>query len=350
MLQSYQSSRDPVINLQMNIFNKISSKNLSLLFLLFGSLLALVLYYPISLIFSGNVKLNQQIELFNIEQIWFLGVEIPIGSISVRFYSICILLGLLAGYFLTLHLAKKHFIASTTIDRLFIGLLLAGLVGARLFYALFSLDKFIQNPLEIATEITRGGIAIYGAIIAGTIQLYFYSKKYKFNLFELLDVIAPGVLIGQVIGRFGNFFNYEAYGGPTSVYWKMFVPQTANIYEDFHQKYFHPTFLYEIIPNYILFLIILANYDKLTHRKSGLVFAIYAIGYGIIRFFVEFFRLDALRINFPEYFIPKIGPFSFEYIAVSQISSLILIFVGTYVILKRRKTIYLKRNMNEVSV
>ena len=323
-------------------------KKLSLVFLVLGVLLGGILSYPIGLVLAGDWKLNQQIDLFTIDTLSLFDISLPIGTISIRFYSICILIGLLAGYSLVLFLSKRSLIASTTIDRLFVGLVIIGLVGARLFYVAFNWDKYSENPIEILTEVTRGGLAVFGMIIACGLYLWSYCRRYKFNFYEFADVIAPGVLLGQILGRFGNFFNYEAYGGPTSVYWKMYIPQTANIFDDPNQHYFHPAFLYEIIPNYILLVILLYNYERLTTKRSGLVFALYAIGYGLIRFCVEFFRLDALKILLPQ--VLTVGPFILESIMASQVSALILILVGIITIIIRRKVIYSRKTMAEIRV
>lgn len=335
--------------------NKIKNKGLSvnnLAFILSSifAFFATFLYYPISLVLSGQWKLNQQIELFSIDNVTLFGLDLQFGVVSIRFYSICIVIGMLTGYSLVLFLAKKHNIAGTIIDRLFIGLVVIGLIGARLFYVIFNWEVFAGTPLNIVTEITRGGLAVFGTIISSIIYIWIYCKRFKFNFFEFLDIVSPGLLLGQIIGRFGNFFNYEAYGGPTSVFWKMYVPQTANVYQDINEKYFHPTFLYEIIPNTLLFLIILFSYQKLTSKRSGLVFAVYAIGYGFIRFITEFFRLDALTMPIPKFLVMNIGFIHLEQILVSQVTALILCVIGIIIFFIRRKVIYLANSLGEINI
>ncbi|NJK70987.1 MAG: prolipoprotein diacylglyceryl transferase [Thermales bacterium] len=165
-----------------------------------------------------------------------------------------------------------------------------------------------------------------------------------------MDFLTPSLLLGQVIGRFANFFNYESYGGPTSVFWKMYVPDSANFYENLNQKFFHPTFLYEIIPNFILLLVLLWNYRGLTKRKAGLVFGFYALGYGIIRFFVEFFRLDALVIELPKYFHWPILSIEIHEIRVSQLAALFLMLVGLIVLKFRSEIVYIRKSMIDLKV
>jgi phosphatidylglycerol---prolipoprotein diacylglyceryl transferase len=341
----------------------LSPRLLSLIFLIVGVLLFLILFHPISLVFSGQWKLHQQIELFNLNNLtlgspdWIINIDnnpivlyaqIPVGLVTIRFYSILILLGVLSGYALSLYLAKQQHIAGTIVDRLLIGLLVFGLIGARLFFVAFNWDFFSISPLNILLGLTQGGLSIYGAIIGSFLYLWYYTSKFRFNLFEFLDFISPGLLLGQVIGRWGNFFNYEAYGPATSVYWKMFVPETTNITDNINDKYFHPTFLYEIIPNFILLVIILYNYQLLTKKHAGRVFAVYAIGYGIIRFVTEFYRLDALKMQLP--FTIRIGIFESDFLYVSQFLSLILIFIAVLVYWQRSKIVFLKKKHGRAEI
>jgi phosphatidylglycerol:prolipoprotein diacylglycerol transferase len=329
-----------------------------------GIILAVILFYPISLVFSGQWKLNQKFDVINN---WIIdlqsmgigsiaegmGIEpfIFIGTISIRFYAICMVVGMIAGYAMALYLAKRQFIASTVIDRLVIGLVISGLVGARLFFVAFNWSSYANNPITVVTEIMNGGLAIFGMVIFAGIYLWLYCKRYQFKYFEFLDIIAPSVLVGQIIGRWGNFFNYESYGPATNVFWKMFVPQVANYTDDLFAKYFHPTFIYEIIPNFILLCIILYNYEDLTRKHSGKVFALYAMGYGLIRFVTEFFRLDALTIDLPEFMHLNVNNlFTIEAIFVSQLAALALFGIGLNTWLKRDKVLFIKKNLQEVKI
>ena len=279
-----------------------------------------------------------------------LGIEpLRIGTISLRFYSLCILLGVILGYILALYLSKLSFVSGNVVDRLLIGMVVFGLIGARLFFVIFSWNIFKDKPLAIITEIGQGGMAISGSIIACTIYVWLYCKRYRFNFFEFGDFLAPALLIGQIFGRFGNFFNYEAYGGETSVWWKMYVPETANFYGEAGSKFFHPTFLYEIIPNTLLLIYLLWNYTDSTRKNSGLIFAKYAIGYGFIRFICEFFRLDSLKLFVPNWLQFRIWDyFRFEYLMPSQIFAVFLIIVGYVLWYKRHRVIYLKKDMTEL--
>jgi phosphatidylglycerol---prolipoprotein diacylglyceryl transferase len=342
----------------MNQKDSITPRRIAIYFALFVIILAIALYRPLQLIFAGSWKLQQQIQLFDIGILkigsidWNFGgyaiyLELPIGIFTLRYYSLLILCGVLAGYWLTTYLAKLQFIATTIIDRLLIGLLVFGLLGARLLYVVFNWDKFAQNPINIIASIQQGGLAIFGAILGGLMYLYLYTRRFRFNFYEFLDILTPGLLLGQIIGRWGNFFNYEAYGQATAVYWKMFVPELANVTSNLNDKYFHPTFLYEIIPNSILFVFLMYNYSNLTKKNAGLVFAIYAIVYGLIRACVEFFRLDAL--TFPLPFVIKWGIFEYPNLLVSQFLALCLMILGLTVYYFRSRVLFNKRGLEEIT-
>jgi len=319
----------------------VNTRRLSYFFAILFIILSGVLFYPFSKFFSGDWLAWQGITLVPEFRVDFLAQ--PLGPIELRFYSLFMIIGILGGYILTNILSKRHFIPDTMIDRLFIGMVIFGLLGARVFYVIFSLDRFENDFLKIIS-INEGGIAIFGALIAGFVYLVIHAARFKFNLYELLDFIVPGVLLGQIFGRFGNFFNYEAFGPATSVFWKMYVPSTASSSIDpTLNEFYHPTFLYEIIPNAILLVLILYYYQNLTYKKAGLVFGIYALGYGIIRFFTEFFRFDALKIDF----FLSLESFTISEILVSQVSALLLLVIGILTVIKRRKVFYLSRQMQE---
>jgi phosphatidylglycerol---prolipoprotein diacylglyceryl transferase len=356
-------------NASQYFYNKLfkSVRFLSLSILSAGVIIFLALIYPFSKIFSGEWKLRQQIDLLSFEKIeigfrdivfknfYQSGEDLALFfesagfSVSIRYYSVMIFLGLILGYFLTLNLAKKSHVATTIIDRMLVGLIVFGLIGARLVFVLFNSSSFANNPENIILAIQQGGLSIFGAFIGAGLYLLIYVNRFRFNLWEFLDILAPGVLLGQVIGRFGNFFNYEAYGPATSVYWKMFVPSSVNLTGDFNNSYFHPTFLYEIIPNFILLVVILFYYERLTLKRSGLVFAIYCVGYGIIRFITEFYRLDALQIKIP-FELPAIWIYTIESIYVSQVFAVCMFLMGYIVYLKRRRVIFIKKNLEEVRI
>ena len=348
---------------------------LAIFLAIFGLLVTIPLGFFFSQTFTRSWKVNQKVviaERVVINDLGFIKLEnicpntinnsdgtkikecwepIQVGEVSIRFYSICMLLGVLCGYAMALYLSRQNFIAANVIDRLIVGLVIFGIIGARLFFVLFNFSIFVDKPMAIITEISQGGLAIFGAIVFAGLYIWLYCRRYKFNLFEFLDFLAPSVLIGQIVGRFGNFFNYEGYGPETSVFWKMFVPETASFYGELGAKYFHPTFLYEIIPNFILLIILLAQYNSSTHKNSGLVFAQYAMGYGTIRFFTEMFRLDSLKVYLPSFLQVHIKEyFNLIYLMPSQIMAVGLFYYGYVVYHRRQRVIYNKKNMEELYI
>jgi phosphatidylglycerol---prolipoprotein diacylglyceryl transferase len=329
---------------RLDEFQKIACEIFFVGILLFG-----VCFYPIRKIFAGDWKINQQISF----RLWEVDLtssdQIFNGIINVRFYSLCILLAVLFGYFLVLILSKKHYIVSTIIDRLLVGLVVFGLLGARLFFVFFNWSVFSKDILAIFF-VYQGGLAFFGMLLGGLFYIWIYCLRFKFNIFEFLDFISPGLLLGQVIGRFGNFFNYESYGGPTSVYWKMYVPDNTNVFDNLNQKFFHPTFLYEIFFNFVLLLILLWNYRSFTRRKAGIVFGLYAIGYGLIRFFVEFFRLDALIFNLPDFLTFDLFGLQLTEVRISQVMAGLLVIFGLLVLKIRSDIIYIRKSIEDIKV
>jgi phosphatidylglycerol---prolipoprotein diacylglyceryl transferase len=311
------------------------TKQLAIGFGLFAVFCSFWFYEPMKDIFAGNAKLEQFFTI-QIPQ-WLSFLNSSVGTeVSIRFYSVCILIGILSGYMMSLYLAKRSFIAGTVIDRLLIGLIIFGLIGARLLYVLVNFSQYQLDLLSIFYT-WQGGLAFFGAFGFCIAYIMIYCRRFGFNTFEVLDILAPGVILGQIFGRLGNFFNYESYGGSTSVFWKMYVPETAKLSSNINQDYFHPTFLYEVIPNSILFFLVLFNFDGLTNKRSGLVFASYCVGYGIIRTLTELYRTDALKFDV----------FGFE-ILVSQAIAISLVIIGVVIFVKRRGIIFNKRTMIEI--
>ena len=230
-----------------------------------------------------------------------------IGSFEIRFYGLIIALGLLAGAMLAYHEAKRTGQkVDDYIDFTFFAVI-GALICARIYYVAFEWDYYSQHPKEII-DIRGGGIAIYGAVIGGAIALLIFSKVKKLKFFKMADTIMPGLLIGQIIGRWGNFFNREAFGGDSNGLFAMkintwdpavdriAVPETVS-YIDKAGQYIQvqPTFLYESFFNLCLLLIIMAFRKK--KKYHGEVFLWYMCGYGVIRVFIEQMRTDQLIIG-----------------------------------------------------
>lgn len=242
---------------------------------------------------------------FNINPVAF-----SIFGIDIMWYAILITTGIILGLFFTNKLAVVKGLDKEMPSDLLLWALIPAILGARLYYVLFSWDYYSKHPSEIIM-IRNGGLAIYGGLLTAFLITYFYSKKKSIPFLTILDIFAPGIALGQSIGRWGNFINKEAYGRPTDLPWAIIIDG---------QKV-HPTFLYESIGDFIIFLI-LYNLCKKNRNEKGIIISLYFILYGILRFFVEGLRTDSL------YFLGM---------RVSQILSLILIVIGIVICIQNRK-------------
>ena len=234
----------------------------------------------LKLAFSGQVNVPQQLNF---------------GFLTVHIYGICIALAMSAALATALYRSEKILFSRQQIENLFVYLIIFGFVGARIFHVFSQWHIYKSQPLEIFA-VWHGGLGIYGAIAGGLIALVIFRKIYKIGLpvFQLLDWLVPSLLIGQIIGRFGNFFNYELFGRPTGAVWGMYVPEQFRPLEFFNQQFFTPLFLYEALLNLALLVIILASSSKVN--KPGLVFASYLVSYGLIRFFLEFLKIEPILL------------------------------------------------------
>ncbi|MBX9837042.1 MAG: prolipoprotein diacylglyceryl transferase, partial [Silvanigrellaceae bacterium] len=185
-------------------------------------------------------------------------------------------------------------------------LIIGGFIGARAYHVLSSINYYIGSPVDIF-KVWNGGLSIYGALIGGFVALWVYRKflNLNFSFLSILDWVTHSIILGQNIGRFGNLFNYEAFGYPTGLPWKMFVPEhfRPNQYQNIN--FYHPFFLYEALGN-LLILIFLVLWEKKNQKQdpsssgvalSGRLFFFYVLLYNTLRFSLEFLRIDSTFIN-----------------------------------------------------
>ncbi|HDA4234121.1 TPA: prolipoprotein diacylglyceryl transferase [Staphylococcus aureus] len=247
-------------------------------------------------------------------------VAFNLGPLSVRWYGIIIAVGILLGYFVAQRaLVKAGLRKDTLVDIIFYSALF-GFIAARIYFVIFQWPYYAENPSEII-KIWHGGIAIHGGLIGGFIAGVIVCKVKNLNPFQIGDIVAPSIILAQGIGRWGNFMNHEAHGGPVS---RAFLEQLhlpnfiiENMY--INGQYYHPTFLYESIWDVAGF-IILVNIRK--HLKLGETFFLYLTWYSIGRFFIEGLRTDSLMLT--------------SNIRVAQLVSILLILISISLIVYRR--------------
>ena len=247
---------------------------------------------------------------------------LDLGFLQIKWYSVFILIAMVTAIILVyVECKKKEMNQDTFIDMVFYGLLI-GIAGARIYYVLFNLSYYLKDPIEILC-IWHGGLAIHGGLIATLIFLIFYTKKKKFNILLLLDMIVVGLIIGQAIGRWGNFFNGEAFGRATTLSYlkSLHLPNFIIKGMLIDGTYREPTFLYESISSLIGF-IVLFLIRKIKTIKTGTLTSIYLIWYGIERLIIETFRSDSLMLGS---------------LKVAQLVSIICIITGIIILFRSIK-------------
>ncbi len=227
-------------------------------------------------------------------------VAFELGPLTFRWYGILITTALLLGIVLAQKLGERRGLDPERIGDLAIWLVIGALPGARLYYVLFEWDRYADRPLS-ALAIWQGGIAIHGALIGGAIAALLFARRYKIPFWQLADVVAPALVMGQAIGRWGNFFNSEAFGSPTDLPWRVFIPPAQRPPGLANVAYYHPTFLYESLWNLgVLGLVLWLFFWGLRHPgrlKSGTVFLVYFAAYSLGRLWIEGLRLDSLMLG-----------------------------------------------------
>lgn len=238
-------------------------------------------------------------------------IAFRIFGVDIAWYGILISLGILFGIAVATYRAKKEGLYNDVIMDLALIAVPVAIIGARAYYVIFSWDFYSKNPKEIL-NIRQGGLAIHGAIIAGVLAGYLFCRYKKIGFWTLADICAPSIILGQAIGRWGNFVNQEAHGGPTNLPWGIEINGVK----------VHPTFLYESLWNFGVFIFLL--YYSKKKKYEGQIFILYLILYSIARYFIEGLRTDSLMF----------GPFRVAQL-ISIASIIGAIFIGQ--ILRKRK-------------
>ncbi|WP_208560906.1 prolipoprotein diacylglyceryl transferase [Marinilactibacillus kalidii] len=249
-------------------------------------------------------------------------VAIRLGPLTVAWYGIIIVTGMFLAVWLSIREGEKRGIEEDFIVDLAFRAIPAGLIGARIYYVLFELDVYLQDPIRIF-YIWEGGIAIYGGLLAGFATLLWFSKQRNVPVWLLLDVLAPHVMIAQAIGRWGNFVNQEAHGGEVtrSFLERLMLPNFVIEQMNINGVYYHPTFLYESLWNLVGFIVLMIVRSKEGVLRRGEVALGYVAWYSMGRFWIEGMRTDSLYL----------GP-----LRVSQVLS-VLLFVGAVALILYRR-------------
>lgn len=246
-------------------------------------------------------------------------IAIQFGPFTIYWYAICIVTGLILAVYLATKEAPQHKIASDDVIDFILWAFPLSIIGARLYYVLFQWSEYASNPVKVFA-IWEGGIAIYGGLLTGAISLFIFSAYRLIRPLTFLDVITPGVLLAQAIGRWGNFINQEAYGGAVSHL--SYLPHWMREQMFIDGAYRQPTFLYESLWTFSGFLLLMALRHRPKFFKEGEITFFYMIWYGLGRFVIEGLRSDSLM---------------FLGLRVSQWLSALLILVGLALFIYRRR-------------
>lgn len=250
---------------------------------------------------------------------------LSIGPFHIQWYAVCILTGIALVYLLSQSTLKKWGYEPDLLENLLTPLLICGIVGARLYYVVFNFGVYQDNPISVF-YVWQGGLAIYGGLLAGGAYAVFYFRRRGISVLRMADAIVPNILLGQAIGRWGNFINQEAFGSIVSAKFYAGWPRWLADHMWIDGAYRIPTFLFESVGNLIGFFLIVLWLRQRVVRKHGDAASLYLIWYGLVRFVVEGMRTDSLML----------GP-----LRVSQVLSAVLVVIGL-------AWLFLKRNSRPV--
>lgn len=227
-------------------------------------------------------------------------IVVEIGPIAIRWYGLLIATAVLLGVRISQYLAKRRHLNPDLISDLSIWLVIGAIPAARLYYVAFQWAEYSKHPERIIA-IWQGGIAIHGAIIGGIIAALIFAKLKQVSFWQFADLVAPSLILGQAIGRWGNFFNSEAFGDPTDLPWKLYIPLEHRPPGLENFEYFHPTFLYESLWDLMVFALLmnlfLRSVSGKQRLKVGTLFLVYWVAYSLGRLWIEGLRTDSLMLG-----------------------------------------------------
>ncbi len=224
-----------------------------------------------------------------------------LGPLTVHWYGLFLVLGMIGGIITAWRLSSFYGISKDRVLDLAIWLIIGGLLGARIYELFLEFPYYYQHPAA-AFKFWEGGLAIHGAIIGGAIALFLFAGRYRLPIIRLGALSVAGVALGQAIGRWGNWFNQELFGLPTKLPWGIPIAETNRPWQYINETFFQPTFLYESLGCLLIFIfLIFLNYrwkKELDDKKSGLIIISYLTLYSLLRFNLEFIKVDATPMLF----------------------------------------------------
>lgn len=262
-------------------------------------------------------------------------IALSLGPIQIHWYGVIIGVGIALALYLAMQEGERRGLHKDIFPDLMLWAIPIAIISARIYYVAFEWDYYSQNPGDII-KIWNGGIAIHGALIGSVITAIVFSRKRNISFWKLADIAAPSIIIGQAIGRWGNFINQEAHGGEVtrSFLEGLFLPEFIINQMYINGTYYHPTFLYESIWNLLGFILLMSL--RRVNLRQGEIFLSYVIWYSIGRFFVEGMRTDSLMLT--------------ESLRIAQTISIALIVIAVALFVYRRVKGYAKVRYLDQSV
>lgn len=216
------------------------------------------------------------------------------GFLTVYWYGVLVTTGMALGIWIISSLAKRYNISQDEVYNLGFYTIIFALIGARAFSVILDFSFYLQHPSQIIA-VWNGGLSIHGGIVGGVLTMLVYAHRKRQNVWRWMDVAVPGLALGQAIGRWGNYFNQEIFGGPTDLPWGIPIELTYRPLQHINSTHFHPTFLYESILNFINFGVLYFLHKKGV-ENSGMIAAVYLMNYSVIRGAMELLRTDPVPL------------------------------------------------------
>ncbi len=266
-------------------------------------------------------------------------IAFTIFNLEIRWYGILTAMALVIGFVVAYFIARYRRQKEDEILNFAPFAIVFAIIGARLLHVLVNWPYYSQH-LSYIFAFRRGGLAIQGAMVGGILALIVFSKIRKLDFWLMADILVSGLVLGQAIGRWGNFFNQEAFGRPTSVPWAIFIRPENRPFDYSSYEYFHPTFLYESIANLALFILLLFMHRSYRNKPDriphGLILSMYLGIYALYRTFIEAYRIDSTFF----------GPVKVVYI-INLIAIIVAFTIANYVIRKFRENKIREQNSSD---